>query len=94
MGFDAWGVAAATRVDRADYYRWWLDHGYAATMEYLHRTRDETHRRDEVTSRRKVDNRLRAELQPAVAKPSRDRLPFTPRSGVKGGGAVGTASEE
>ena len=24
-------------VERAGYYRWWLDRGYAGTMEYLHK---------------------------------------------------------
>ncbi len=37
LGFDLAGVAPATAADGFDRLRDWLDNGFAATMEYLHR---------------------------------------------------------
>ncbi len=36
-GFDRCGIAPAAEIPRADYYRQWLQKGYAGTMGYLHR---------------------------------------------------------
>ncbi|MCH8966475.1 MAG: tRNA epoxyqueuosine(34) reductase QueG [Planctomycetes bacterium] len=36
VGFDRCGIAPATPIGRADYFRDWLDAGHAGSMEYLH----------------------------------------------------------
>ncbi len=46
VGFDVCGCAAATTVNRADYYREWLGRGAAGDMEYLRKHIDE---RDDAT---------------------------------------------
>src|ERR1700722_8477874 len=37
LGFDLVGIAPATDADGFDRLRDWLDHGYAGTMDYMHR---------------------------------------------------------
>jgi epoxyqueuosine reductase len=37
LGFELVGVAPVAPVPDFDFFRWWLDRGYASTMSYLHR---------------------------------------------------------
>lgn len=37
LGFDLVGIAPAYPVPDFDFFRWWLDQGYAGTMDYLKR---------------------------------------------------------